>query len=370
MPEAPLGMDLTELLRHLVAREGSDLHVKVGARPHVRVGGVLEPAPFEPPTPADVEAVLAKVLPAARATELAQTGSTDVAVSVAGLGRFRVDAYRQRGSIGLAVRWVRPGIPALGQLGLPDVVCRLAEESRGLVLVAGPGRSGRTTTVAAMLDHLNASRAVHIVTVEEPIEYLHPDKQSLVSQREVGTDVRTFREGVQRALRQDADVIFVGELRDPETISAAMEAALTDRLVISILGSTTVVDTVGRLLDFYPPHQQRQARQTLATVLRGIVCQRLLERRDGAGRLVAVEVLVHTPRVAELLADPEHFPDPLAESLAGAVAEGQYFGMVTLDHSLLDLCRQGLLDLEQALLVAEDPEELRIAARAAGVPGA
>lgn len=363
-------MDLTELLRHLVERQGSDLHVKVGARPHVRVAGLLEPTPFEEPSPADIEAMVAAMLPAARATELSQTGSADVAVSVAGLGRFRVNVYRQRSTLGLAVRWVRPGIPSLGQLGLPEVVHRLAEEPRGLVLVVGPGRSGRTTTVAAMLDHLNASRGVHIVTVEDPIEYLHPDKRAVVSQREVGTDARSFREGMQRALRQDADVIFVSELRDPETINAAMEAALTDRLVISILGSTTVVDTVSRLLDFYPPHQQRQARQTLATVLRGIVCQRLLQRRDGTGRLVAVEVLVHTPRVAELLADPEHFADPLAESLAVAVAEGEYFGMVTLDHSLLELCRGGLLDLEQALLVAEDPEELRIAARAAGVPGA
>lgn len=356
-------MDLVTLLRALVEAQGSDLLVKVGSAPTIRRNGVLERTSFEAMTPAELEELVLSVLPQPRASELAQAGSTDVAYSVSGLGRFRVNVYRQRGTLGLVARWVRPGIPTLAQLGLPDGVRRLAEARRGLVLVVGPSGSGRTTTVAALLDHVNATRAAHIVTIEDPIEYLHPDKQAIVSQREVGTDVRSFREGAQRVLRQDADVVFVGELRDVDTVDAAVEAARGDRLVVSILTCAGPDEALARVLEFWPPQQQRQSRQALATVLQGIVAQRLVPRRDGKGRVAATEVLVRTPRVVELVSDPERYRGTLDE----VIAEGTYHGMHALDASLLELVRVGAVDLGEAMAASEDPEDLRAAAASEGL---
>ncbi len=355
--------ELTAYLQHLLDRGGSDLHVKVGSPPHVRVDGRLEPAPFPEPTPAELEAVAAAVLPEAKAAELARDAETDLALSLPGVGRFRLNVHRQRGSIGLVVRRVASTVPTLEDLGLPPKVAALAAERSGLVVVAGTAGSGRTTTAAAIVDAVNRSRTATIVTLEDPIEVLHEDRCSLISQREVGSDTPSFAEGVRRLNRHDPDVIVVSEVPDAATLGGVLEAAATGRLVVAVTDGATVAETVGRLLDFFPPVQHRQVRQTLAACLRGVLVQRLLDRADGCGRIPAVELLTSTPRVAALLAEPER----AAGTLEDAMAEGEYHGMSTFDQSLFRLWRDGLVSLRDALGVAVRPDELRIAAETAGL---
>jgi twitching motility protein PilT len=354
---------LEELLRFLVERRGSDLHVKVGSPPRVRIDGHLQPAPFDAPTAADTERLAFAVLPPARADEFEATSEADFAFDRPGLGRFRVNVYRQRGTVALVFRSVAPGIPSFGSLGLPPVVQRLAEERRGLVLVTGPTGSGKTTTIASMLDHINTSRAVNIVTIEDPIEVLHPDKRSIVSQREIGSDTEGFAQAMRRVLRQDPDVIFVGEMRDPETVWAALAAAETGHLVLSTLHTADTIETVNRIVDFFPSHQHKQIRLTLATSLRGIVSQRLLERADGEGRVPAVEVLVNTGRVFDRIVDP----DAPGDSLAEIVAAGEYYGMQTFDQALLHLHAAGTVGLREAMAAATNPSDLRVAMQQAGL---
>jgi twitching motility protein PilT len=354
---------LEELLRFLVERRGSDLHVKVGSPPRVRIDGHLQAVPFDAPTAADTERLAFAVLPPARADEFEATSEADFALDRPGLGRFRVNVYRQRGTVALVFRSVAPGIPSFGSLGLPPVVQRLADERRGLVLVTGPTGSGKTTTIASMLDHINTTRAVNIVTIEDPIEVLHPDKRSIVSQREIGSDTEGFAQAMRRVLRQDPDVIFVGEMRDPETVWAALAAAETGHLVLSTLHTADTIETVNRIVDFFPSHQHKQIRLTLATSLRGIVSQRLLERTDGEGRVPAVEVLVNTGRVFDRVVDPEAPGDSLAE----IVAAGEYYGMQTFDQALLQLHAAGKVGLREAMAAATNPSDLRVAMQQAGL---
>ena len=354
---------LEDLLRFLVERRGSDLHLKAGTPPRVRVDGHLQPAPFDAPSAADTERLAFALLPPARADEFESTSEADFALDRPGLGRFRVNVYRQRGTVALVFRSVPPGIPSFASLGLPPVVERLAEERRGLVLVTGPTGSGKTTTIASMLDHVNATRAVHIVTIEDPIEVLHQDKLAIVSQREVGSDTGGFAEAMRRVLRQDPDVIFVGEMRDPETVWAALAAAETGHLVLSTLHTADTIETVNRIVDFFPAHQHKQIRLSLATSLRGIVSQRLLERRDADGRVPAVEVLVNTGRVFDRIADP----DSPGDSLEAIVASGDYYGMQTFDQALLALYRDGQIALGDALATATNPSDLRVALQQAGL---
>jgi twitching motility protein PilT len=342
-------------LRHLLDRRGSDLHLKVGTPPRVRVDGVLETSPFPALTAADTERLAYEVLTGPRADEFDATNEADIAIDHPGLGRFRVNVYRQRGTIALVVRSVIPGIPSFAELGLPVQVERLADEQRGLVLVTGPTGSGKTTTIAAMVDHINATRSVNIVTIEDPIEVLHQDKRSIVSQREIGADTVGFAEAMRRVLRQDPDVIFVGEMRDPETVWAALSAAETGHLVLSTLHTTNAVETVNRIVDFFPPHQHAQARLSLATSLRGIVSQRLV-RRDGDGRVPAVEILVNTGRVFERIVDP----DASGDSIEEIMADGAYYGMQTFDQALLALHRSGVIGLREAMAAATSPSDFRV----------
>lgn len=355
---------LEELLRFLVERRGSDLHVKVGSSPHIRVDGHLQVTPFDAPTPADTERLAYAVLPPARADEFDARNEADFAVDRAGLGRFRCNVYRQRGSCALVFRAVAPGIPSFESLGLPAIVQRLADERRGLVLVTGPTGSGKTTTIAAMIDHINSTRPVNIVTIEDPIEVLHPDKQAIVSQREIGSDTQDFAEAMRRVLRQDPDVIFVGEMRDPETVWAALAAAETGHLVLSTLHTSDAIETVNRVVDFFPAHQHKQIRLSLATSLRGIVSQRLLERVDGLGRVPAVETLVNTGRVFDRIVDP----DAPGDSLDEIIATGDYYGMQNFDQALLRLYRDGVVSLRDALATATSPSDLRVALQQAGLP--
>ncbi len=348
-------LDLEALLRESVRREASDVHVKVGAPPYLRIDGHLTPVPGEPVTAADTERVAFAIMPKSRAEEFLEHHEADFAYSVAGLGRFRVNVFRQRGSVGLVARRVLPGIPSFDDLGLPPVVRRLAEEPRGLVLVTGPTGSGKTTTLAAMIDHINETQARHIVTIEDPIEVLHPDKRSIVNQREIGSDTEDFHAALKRVLRQDPDVILIGEMRDPETVWAAISAAETGHLVLSTLHTMGATETITRIIDFFPPHQQHQVRMSVAQSLKGIVSQRLLERADRSGRVPAMEVLVATGRVFDKIADPAQ-----THELETIIAEGGYYGMQTFDQSLLGLYASGVVSRRDALATATNPHDLRL----------
>ncbi len=355
-------LDLAELLRYTVEQRGSDLHVKVGSTPHVRVDGHLLPAPFAFVQPADTERMAFQILPKGRADEFVATSEADFAYSVPGLGRFRVNVFRQRGSVGIVFRRVLPGTPSFESLGLPPVVRRLAMEPRGLVLVTGPTGAGKTTTCAAMIDHINESRACNIVTIEDPIEVLHTDKKSIINQREIGTDTEDYHAAMRRVLRQDPDVIFVGEMRDPETVWAALAAAETGHLVVSTLHTTNATETVNRIVDFFPPFQQKQVRMTLAASLRGVVSQRLLERADGSGRIPAVEVLVMTGRVFDRIVDPDS-----QHTIEEVIADGEYYGMQTFDQSLFQLYKDGHVALRDALAVASHPHDFRLKLQQVGL---
>ncbi|MGD9798600.1 MAG: type IV pilus twitching motility protein PilT [Acidimicrobiia bacterium] len=357
---------LEHLLRQLRERRGSDLHLKVGTPPRMRIDGSLRPVGEESPTAEDLERLAHLLLPKERAAEFEVGGEADFALDHPGVGRFRVNVYRQRGTVALVFRAVAPDIPRFPDLGLPPVVQRLADERRGLVLVTGPTGSGKTTTLASMIDHINETRPVNIVTIEDPVEVVHKDTQAIVSQREIGADTRDFAQAMRRVLRQDPDVILVGEMRDAETVWAGLAAAETGHLVLSTLHTADTVDTVNRLVDFFPPAQHNQIRLSLATSLRGIVSQRLLERADGGGRVPAIEVLVNTGRVAERIIDPHKSGDSLGEVLA----DGDYYGMQTFDQSLLRLYRDGLIDLRTALEGASNPSDLRVAIQRAGLPAA
>jgi twitching motility protein PilT len=353
---------LDHLLASLAQLGGSDLHLKPGSPPRIRVDGQLRAADAPELGADEVTELVRAALPPERLAELDEAGEVDAGLSVAGVGRFRVNVHRQRGSLALVARRVPPEIPSLDQLGLPPQVERIAEEDRGLVIVTGASGSGKTTTVAALVDRINAQRACHILTVEDPIEVLHPDRSAMVTQREVGTDTPSYAAAVRRALRQDADVIAIGELIDAETAAAALAAAEVGHLVITTMRTGGAVDTINRLIEMFPPAKQAQTRQTLASSLRAVVSQRLLERADGRGRVVAAEVLIGTAKVVDCVLDPTRLVD-----LLRVMDEGTYHGMQTLDQALTVLVRDGLISVGDALAAAAHPEDLRIALDQAGV---
>lgn len=357
--------DLAQLLHHLAERRGSDLIVKVGSAPHLRVDGHLQATDMAPLGPSEIEAILTELLPVAKAEELLERGEVDVAHGVAGVGRFRINVFRQRGSLSLAVRRVVPGAPAIADLSLPPVVEKLAMEDSGLVVIAGPAASGKTTTVAALLDHVNATRARHIVTVEDPIEVLLADKKSLVSQREIGSDAPTISDALRRVGRQNADVIFASDVPDTASAERLVSEALSGRLVVVTMPALSAAETVTRLIDFYPPHLQRQARYSIGQVLRGVVAQRLLDRVDGRGRVPAVEVLIGTQKVAEAISAGAD-----EASLEALMQEGEYHGMQTFDQALLGLYQDSIISVRDAVNAASRPEDLRIAMQQAGMAAA
>jgi twitching motility protein PilT len=355
-------LDLQELLQFTVEHRGSDLHVKVGSPPHVRVDGHLMATTFDVVEPSDTERMAFAILPKERADEFLASHEADCAYSVARLGRFRVNVFRQRGSVGLVFRRVLPGMPSFESLGLPGVVRRLVDEPRGLVLVTGPTGSGRTTTMASMVDHINETRAVNIVTIEDPIEVLHPDKMAIVNQRQLGTDTRDYVEALRRAMRQDPDVIVIGELSSHDIIWAAINAAETGHLVLATMQTINVTETISRIVTSFAPHRQPQVRQTLCSTLKGIVSQRLLERADGRGRVPAVEALVMSSRIFDRILDPQG-----RETIEDTVAEGEYYGMQTFDQSLFNLYKNGLVSLREVLASASHPNEFRLALQTAGL---
>lgn len=350
-------------LQHLVESGGSDIHLKAGGPAFVRIDGDLKPVSQLPPlSPNDTERMAHEMMSGRSAAMFELHNETDFAYSIQNVGRFRVNVFRQRGSVGIVCRRVLPGSEGFAALGLPPAVRRLAEEHRGLVLVTGPTGSGKTTTTAAMINHINATRRCHIVTIEDPIEVLHRDDHAIIDQREVGVDTGDFSTALTAVSRQDPDVIFIGEMRDIETVNAALQAAETGHLVISTLHTTDARETINRVVDMYPKEQQAQARLSLANSLKGIVCQRLIPRATGEGRVAVVEVMVMTTRIYEFVMDPAQLP-----MIEEAIAEGSYYGMQTFDQHLLELLRDGEVSLRDALTGSSNPHDFRVALRGAGL---
>lgn len=347
---------VVDLLQYLLEERGSDLIVKVGSPPCIRRNGRLERTTLASLDPDTIEALAAEMLPPDKAEEFQATGETDLAHSVPGLGRFRVNVYRQRGSVSMSIRRVVPGAPAIADLGVPSVVADLAGYRDGLVIISGPAASGKTTTASAMVDHINASAACHIVTIEDPIEVLHADRLAIVSQREVGADTPHVADALRRVARQDADVVFVSELPDSAAVSEALGAAASGRLVVAVMNTLSATDTVASLVDRFEPHLQAPVRQTLGRTLRGVVCQRLVDRADARGRVALVESLVGTQKVRDAIAGGA---DPAV--LERLMTEGDYHGMATFDQVLLRLYVDEFVTMAEALDRASYPEDFRIA---------
>ena len=355
-------MIIREFLQWVVDQKASDLHMKAGGPPYARVNGRLAKTHFPALTSADCERAAMEIMNDDQARMFKQKGEADFAYSEQGLGRFRINVFRQRGSVALACRRVLPGSPGFETLGLPPAVKALAQEQRGMVLVTGPTSSGKTTTTAAMINHINQHRSCHVLTIEDPIEILHPDRTAIVNQREIGQDTQDFAVALRAAMRQDPDVIFVGEIRDSETVKAALQAAETGHLVISTLHTTDVSETINRVIDFFPPHQQKQIRVSLAGSLKGIVSQRLVPRKDTKGLVPAVEIMVMNGRVRDLILDSEK-----THQLRDLIAESSFYGMQTFDQAMLELYKAGLIGLDDAVRFSTSPHDFQIALRAEGL---
>ena len=358
-----MAFDIDAALRYVVEREGSDLHVKVASPPMARIHGALQPIEdsdslSEEETEAALEHILAD---AALLKEFADEGEVDFSYEIRGLSRFRVNAFRQRGWVSIACRAIPFQVRTIDDLGLPEVIRDLAEQPRGIVLLTGTTGSGKSTTLAAMIDHINSSRSRHVVTLEDPIEYLHRDKLSIINQREVGQDTESFARAMRRVLRQDPDVILIGEMRDEETVRTALTAAETGHLVLSTLHTLDASETINRIIDFFPPHLQQQARVMLASTLRGAVSQRLVPRIDDNGRVAVCEVMVVTGRVQDLILNPQE-----TGRITEVIAEGSYYGMQTFDQALLTHVVAQNISEETAFEVASSAHDFKLMLAAQG----
>ena len=350
-------MHINELLQTAISSGASDLHLKVGSYPMMRVNGTLVVASEEKRLDrSDTEAIATTIFSPDHLEKFRKNQEVDLAYSVQGLGRFRCNVFQQRGTVGLVLRVIPYSIRSIEQLGLPLVLKRIAQEERGLVLVTGTTGSGKSTTLAAMIDYINSMRSCHIMTVEDPIEYLHRDHLSLVNQREVAVDTQSFAQALRSALRQDPDVILVGEMRDHETIETALLAAETGHLVFSTHHTLVAAETVNRVITVFPPHQQAQVRIQLASVLKAAISQRLLPRADGLGRAPAVEVMVSTAFIRDCIVDKDR-----TSQIRGAIAAGtSQYGMQTFDQSIFGLYQQGYVTLEEALRWASNVDEFKL----------
>ena len=350
-------MHVNDLLKIAVDAGASDLHIKVGSYPMMRVRGTLMPASeIKKLDHEDVVAMSAAVMSTPQRQKFKDAQEVDLAYSVPGLGRFRCNVFQQRGTVGLVLRVIPMQIRTIDELGLPPVLKKVADEERGLVLVTGTTGSGKSTTLAAMIDHINKTRSAHVMTVEDPIEFLHRDLKSMVNQREVSVDTRSFGHALRSALRQDPDVILVGEMRDFETIETGLLAAETGHLVFSTLHTLDATETINRIIAVFPPHQQKQIRLQLASVLRAVISQRLIPKADGKGRAPAVEVMISTPFIRDCIVDKDK-----THLINSAIASGtSQYGMQTFDQSIFGLFEHGLVSYEEALRWASNVDEFKL----------
>ncbi len=350
-------MQINDLLKTAVASGASDLHLKVGSYPMMRVNGLLTVVNEEKRLKReDTETMAGALFSEEQRHRFQQVQEVDLAYSVTGLGRFRCNVFQQRGTVALVLRVIPTRTKNIDELGLPPVLKRIASEERGLVLVTGTTGSGKTTTLAAMIDYVNSTRSAHIMTIEDPIEYLHRDHHSIVNQREVTVDTQSFSQALRSALRQDPDVILVGEMRDHETVETALMAAETGHLVFSTLHTLDATETVNRIIAVFPPHQQRQVRLQLASVLKGAISQRLIPRADGMGRVPAVEVMISTGFIRDCIVDKDR-----TAMISSAIASGtSQYGMQTFDQSIFGLYQQGFVTLDEALRWASNVDDFKL----------
>ncbi len=351
------------LVSKLVELGGSDLHLKAGAPPMVRVDGLLDALEGEEVLrPVDTEEVLREIIPDVMNKEFSEDGEADFSYAVGGVGRFRVNAFRQRGSISIVMRFIPFGVPKFEDLKLPEAIKKLAFEERGIILVTGTTGSGKSTTLASMLNLVNRTAAKHIVTIEDPIEFLHQDHKSIINQREVGTDTVSFSRALKRVLRQDPDIILIGEIRDAESAQIALSAAETGHLVLSTLHTLDATETINRVIDLFPPHERTQVRSMLAGTLRGIIGQRLIRLKDGGGRVAACEIMVTTGRIQDFILDPAQ-----TGQIQEAISEGEYYGMQTFDQALVKLIEKDRIGYEEALQMASRPQDFRLMVQSLGL---
>jgi twitching motility protein PilT len=358
--------DLHAALHHLVESGGSDLHLKAGGPPLARIDGELQPIPGSDRLTGEetLAAVHQMLTDRARLEEFDTEREVDFSYEITGLARFRVNAFFQRGQVSLVCRAIPVKIHTLEELSLPPVIRELAEEERGIILLTGTTGSGKSTTLAAMINHINATMSKHIVTIEDPIEFLHSDKRSLINQREIGADTMSFQRALRRVLRQDPDVILIGEMRDEETVHTALSAAETGHLVLSTIHTMDAGESINRMIDFFPPHMHNQVRAMLAGTLRGVVSQRLVPAAGGSGRVAACEVLRMTGRVRDMVMDPE-----LTGQLSEAIADGTYYGMQTFDQALFEHVKAGRVDLDAAMTASSSPHDFKLLLAADGKRG-
>jgi twitching motility protein PilT len=357
--------DVQASLRELVERHGSDLHLKVGSPPLFRVDGVLAAEEAAASLGAeDTQTALHDLLAdETKLAEFAAEHEVDFSFELAGVARFRINAFQQRGVISLACRAIPHKISTIDELSLPPVVRELAEEERGIILLTGTTGSGKSTTLAAMIDHINVTMSKHVVTIEDPIEFVHQDKRSVINQREVGMDTASFKRALRRVLRQDPDVILIGEMRDEETVQTALSAAETGHLVLSTVHTVDASESINRMLDFFPPHQHQQARSMIAGTIKGVISQRLVPGAHG-GRVAVCEILRMTGRVSDMIKDPEQ-----TGKLHEVISTGAYYGMQTFDQALYGHLKAGRVSMEDALRAASSPHDFKLLVQAEGRKG-
>ncbi len=354
MSSSSIRDEFIKILQRAVQKDASDIHLKTGSPPYFRINGELVSAEGEPIYPEAMAQILNYILTDEQLKMFSQRGELDLSYHEKGVGRFRVNIYRQRGSISCVMRRIRTRVQTFEELNLPPQVARFAELQRGLVLIAGTTGSGKSTTLASIIEYINNNRHCHIVTIEDPIEYVFVDKKAVISQREIAIDTYDFATALKAVMRQDPDVIVIGEMRDPETFVAAVQASETGHLVFSTLHTTNVMQTIDRIVDFFPPNQHDQIRSQLSMHLKAIMCMRLLPRADGRGRVPACEILFNTPIVKRLIKENR------ISQLDTAIQQGRDIGMQSFNDSLLQLVKKGLITVEIALEMSDNPEELQM----------
>jgi len=356
-------MNLKQMLTEMLRRKASDLHLRVGIRPYLRVNGVLEQIETEPVTVELMQKVVSQILTEDQHKKFQKRREMDLALSIAKLGRFRINLFRQRGTTGMALRAVNTRIPSFEELHLPESIKSLAEEHRGMMIITGTTGSGKSTTLAAIIEQVNNTSCRNIMTIEDPIEYIFRDKKCIIAQREVGGDTENFASALRHAFRQDPDVILIGEIRDLETMSIALTAADTGHLVLTTLHTLNTMETISRIISFFPPHQHQQIRLLLAGTLKSIVCQRLLTRHDMPGMVPALEVMVNTGAMGDCITNLDKFGN-IPELIEG----GQQYGMQSFDQSIMRLYKQGLISLDEAMKNASNRDDFDM--RVKGIVGA